>query len=132
MSPRESEEAYRAAVLRDLEQLLNTRNPFFDLSPDFIEVAQSALSYGLPDISALRVRNPADQLRLKQTVESTLRRFEPRLTAVVVTFSEGPASERSLRLRVDARLVMDPSPQPVSFDIVMPFNSRRYEVKEAN
>jgi type VI secretion system protein ImpF len=122
----ESVRELRRAVRRDLDTLLNSHNTFFDLSPDFAEAGQSVLTYGLPDFS--EVRNSPD--RLRRAIEAAIRTFEPRLTAVVATTGERKLTEPLLRLHVDARLVMDPSPEPVSFDIVMPLHTCEYEVKE--
>src|SRR5258706_16140666 len=69
---------FRRAVQRDLENLLNTRNPHFDLPPEFAEVGQSAVAYGLSDFSALNVGNASDQQRLRHFVENALHSFEPR------------------------------------------------------
>jgi type VI secretion system protein ImpF len=126
----ESVRDLRRAVQRDLDNLLNSRNSFFDLSSDFAEAGQSVLTYGLPDFSALNLASPRDQNRLRQAIETTIRTFEPRLTGIVATITPQPAADRSLRLHIDARLIMDPSPTPVSFDIVMPLHTRKYEVKE--
>jgi glutamate synthase (ferredoxin) len=63
-------------------------------------------------------------------IEAAIRTFEPRLTAIVATTGERKPTEALLRLHIDARLVMDPSPEPVSFDIVMPLHTCEYEVKE--
>lgn len=126
------EAEYRRSVLRDLTVLLNTRNPFFDLSADFVEVPKSGLSYGLPDVTSLKVGNPADQQRLRQAVELALRRFEPRLKQVSVTVAKPSAGEGHVRLRVEAQLDLAPTSEPVSFDIVMPVSGRRYQVTEAD
>jgi type VI secretion system protein ImpF len=128
--PDKTEQAYRRSVLRDLEVLLNTRNPFFDLSNDFAEVAKSSLSYGLPDFTAMKVGNPADQQRLRQLVETALKRFEPRLQQLSVTVSKGADAERSVHLRVDAKLDMTPAAEPISFDIVMPVGNQSCRVNE--
>jgi type VI secretion system protein ImpF len=120
----------KRAVQRDLEILLNSRNPYADLPGAFVEASQSVLTYGLPDFSALNVMNPADQNRLRQMIETTIRTFEPRLVGVTASLQPAPDNERSLFLRLDARLVMDPAPEAVSFDIVMPMTTLKYEVKE--
>jgi type VI secretion system protein ImpF len=128
----ESVRELKRAVQRDLEVLLNSRNPYSDLPTAFAEAGQSVLTYGLPDFSALNVSNPADQNRLRQIIESTVRAFEPRLTGVTAVLVPAGPSERSLFLRIDARLVMDPAPEPVSFDVVMPMQTLKYEVKESS
>jgi type VI secretion system protein ImpF len=126
----ESVRALRRAVQRDLDNLLNSRNTFADLSPDFDEVGQSVLTYGLPDFSTLMLGSGRDKQRLRQAVETTIRTFEPRLTGITATITESTLPDRTIRLHVDARLIMDPSPEAVSFDIVMPPHTSRYEVKE--
>ena len=124
----ESVRDLRRAVQRDLENLLNSRNTFSDLSLEFAEAGQSVLTYGLPDFSAMNIGSPRDQNRLRQVIEATIRVFEPRLTGVAATLQPPTTSERALRIHVDARLVMEPAPEPVSFDIVMPLHNCKCEV----
>jgi type VI secretion system protein ImpF len=126
----ESVRELKRAVQRDLEILLNSRNPYTDLPHAFVEAGQSVLTYGLPDFSALNVASPVDQNRLRQMIETTIRTFEPRLMGVTAILQPAPEHERSLFLRLEARLVMDPAPEAVSFDIVMPMTTLKYEVKE--
>ncbi len=127
----EGVERLKRSVCRDLEQLLNTRNPFADLHPEFVEAGQSVLTYGLADFSQFNFVNPVDQDRVRQIIERSIRLFEPRLTAVVVTILPMVSTDRALRLHLEARLLLDPEPVPVSFDILMPQqNASRYEVKE--
>jgi type VI secretion system protein ImpF len=121
---------FRLAVQRDLDDLLNSRNTFADLSPDFAEAGQSVLTYGLPDFSAFAIANARDQNRLRQVIETTIRTFEPRLTGITVTLTPSIPGDRTMRLHVDARLVIDPTPEPIGFDIVMPLHASKLEVKE--
>jgi len=126
----ESVREFRMSVQRDLESLLNSRNPYADLPGEFAEAGQSVVTYGLPDFSALNIASPNDQQRLRQLIETAIRTFEPRLAGVSTVLLPPAGGERTLRLRIDARLVIDPTPEPVSFDIVMPFNTRKYEVQD--
>ena len=125
--------ALRDAVQRDLDELLNTRNSFADLSADFVEAGQSVLTYGLPDFSALAGR---DRNRLRQMLESAIRTFEPRLTGVSATIiaterpDRAPSLREPIRIRIEARLVMDPSPEAVAFDVMMPVTNGSIEVRE--
>ena len=123
---------FRTAVQRDLEHLLNTRNGYHDLSADFAEASQSVLTYGLADFSTLSVTSATDQGRLRQAVEQTIRTFEPRLAGVSVTVLPAVKGERVLSLRIDARLLVEPTPEPVTFDVVMPLATAKYEVSEGN
>lgn len=59
-----------------------------------------------------------------------IRTFEPRLTAIITTLTPPSATDQSIRFHIDAQLVMDPSPAPVSFDIVLPRHTNQYEVKD--
>ena len=121
---------YRRAVQRDLENLLNTRNPFADLAPEFVEVRRSVLAFGLPDLSAVNINSPSDQDRVRQAIKNAVEFFEPRLAGIVAEIVPPSPTDRSLRVRIDARLLLDPSPERVSFDIVMPLHTCKYEVKE--
>jgi len=127
----ETVRAYREAVQRDLDHLLNTRNSFADLSADFVEVRRSVISYGLPDLSTATTNSSSDQERVRQLVKSVIETFEPRLTNVVAELVASGSDDRSVRLRVEARLQMDPAPERIGFDIVMPMRtSNKYEVRE--
>jgi len=118
------------AVERDLEHLLNTRNQWFDLPSEFVEAGQSVLTYGLADFTSANPRNVNDQQCVRQIVERAVRLFEPRLSGVTITVF--PDSPGTLRLRLDARILVDPVPQPIRFDIVMPLQALRCRVEEAS
>jgi|SRR5579862_8774142 len=125
----ESIREFRRAVQRDLDDLLNSRNAFADLLPEFAEAGQSVLTYGLPDLSAYNLSDGRDQNRVRQIMEAVIRTFEPRLKNVVVTVLAPGLVDRVVRFHVEARLVMEPSPQTIGFDIQMPVDSRTCEVK---
>ena len=120
------------SVRRDLQDLLNTRQSTLETYADDTELAQSVLTYGLPDMTTL---NPTvvDQRRLlQQTVEQTIRRFEPRLMEVRVTAATVDAkSGRGLRLNVEALLRVAPAPLPVSFDTVVEPGSGEWRVVDS-
>src|SRR5262249_21751926 len=78
----ETGRAYRRAVQRDLEGLMNARNPFADLAPEFVEVRRSVLAFGLPDFSAINLTSPNDRERLRLIIKNAIEALEPRLTGV--------------------------------------------------
>ncbi len=119
----------RAAVLRDLENLLNSRNSYADLPPSFVEAGQSVLTYGLPDLTTLSSRG--DERRLRQAIDNAIRTFEPRLVNVSTTILPVVPTDRTLRIRVDARLQLEPHSEPVSFDIVTGIPAS-YKAKESS
>jgi type VI secretion system protein ImpF len=129
-TPSEALREMKGIVRRDLETLLNTRNAFDDLPGTFVEANQSILTYGLPDLSTFAVASVQDQHQLRRAVEAAIARFEPRLGGVSVTVVTGSTGPRSLSLRVNARLLVDPAPEPVSFEVVMPRGTLACEVHE--
>lgn len=124
-----SVEARKRAIQRDLEWLLNTRRTASP-APAIHEALQDSVHhYGLPDLTSRSADDPEARLELVQDVESTIRRFEPRLTQVrVVTVPSGGApgtKDSRIRFRIEALLRLDPAPVRVQFDT-------RYEVANSH
>lgn len=120
----------RASVRRDIEWLLNSRR--IADAPDLAlkEVNTSALVYGLPDISSVGLANPAEQNRLLAAIERSLRIFEPRLRDVKVVPVTGEKQYvQRLDFRIEAMLMLDPAPEPISFDTSLDSVSQSYKVK---
>ena len=115
----------KAAVHRDLEWLLNTRRIFLDADESLKEVNHSLFVYGLADLSTYSMGSAADQAKLVRHLIGVVKLFEPRLANVRVTplDSSGGTGLQELRLRIDGMLLMDPSPEPVSFDTVIELKS---------
>lgn len=116
-------------VRRDLEWLLNTRRTP-DLPPGLEEVSRSVLAYGLPDFTARSVKSYSDRERLLGEIEEAIRVFEPRLEGVSVHLEESGGKESGLRFRIEARLRVDPAPEPVSFDTFLKPGVGQFEVRE--
>jgi type VI secretion system protein ImpF len=110
----------KAAVQRDLEWLLNTRRIFEEPDESLKEINRSAYVYGLPDFSQYTMASGADQAKLLRQILATVKMFEPRLANVrLVPVENAENGIQQLRLRIEAMLLMDPSPEPVSFDTVI-------------
>jgi type VI secretion system protein ImpF len=54
--------------------------------------------------------------QLRQQIERTISRFEPRLKNVKVNFEISMQNERTLGFRIAGLLVVDPVTEPVTFD----------------
>lgn len=116
------------AVRRDLVPLLNTRRKEHPLPVEYEECNRSLLAFGLPDFASLGLRNPDDQRRLGQAIETAIRTFEPRLSGVSVSPEPRNETDPVLRYRVDALLNVEPAPEPVSFDTVLQADTGRFLV----
>lgn len=119
----------KLAVKRDLEWLLNTRMIAEAPPAGLVEVNRSLATFGLPDFTSSTVKGPDDHDRLRHAVEEAVRVFEPRLQDVQVSLEGAAEMERSVRFRIDARLKVDPSPEPVTFDTMLQLQSGEFRVK---
>ena len=119
----------KAAVLRDLEWLLNTRRIADPAPDDYPEVQRSVYHFGLPDITSLSGDSDAARRRLRRQIEECVQLFEPRLTSVRVSPVE-PDQEtpRHLRFLIDGMLRVDPNPERVTFDTVLETASGEFVV----
>ena len=121
----------RQSVRRDLEWLLNTRQSIAVIAEGMEEVTASLATYGLPDITGLGVDIQAEQRKLVRAVETALRIFEPRFLDPKVTLLPISSVERELRLRIEAKLDIDPVPEAISFDTVLQMGSGEFQVKNS-
>jgi type VI secretion system protein ImpF len=114
----------KAAVQRDLEWLLNTRRIFEEPDESLKEVNRSLYVYGLPDFSQYTMASAPDQAKLQRQLLAAIKTFEPRLANVrLVPVEVAESGIQQLRLRIEAMLLMDPAPEPVSFDTVIGLKS---------
>jgi type VI secretion system protein ImpF len=120
------------AVRRDLEELLNTRQPERDVPQEFVEVHRSVVTFGLPDISTLAAETAQQREEIGRLIEARISLFEPRLRDVRATLLD-PATrlDRAVRFRVDARLNVDPAPE-IAFDTILELTTGHYSVKPAD
>jgi type VI secretion system protein ImpF len=120
----------RAAVRRDLEWLLNSRQPVQTLPEGCENVAQSLYNYGLPDITSANLASPEGRHRLLRAMEAALTLFEPRLANVrVVLTSASGEKTAQLRFTVEGLLRIDPAPEQVSFDTLLEVSNGEYRVQ---
>jgi type VI secretion system protein ImpF len=120
----QSERLLKRAVRRDLEWLLNSRRISDPADEGLKEVNRSAYMYGLPDLSALTMATSGDRNKLVRQIVAAINLFEPRLANVRLAWVETPdAAKGEVRLRIEAMLRMDPSPEPISFDTFIELKS---------
>ena len=119
-SPAEAVTRLRAAVHRDIEALLNARRPWRSVPASWPLLRTSPLAFGIPDFTAGAFNDPLEREQLRLEVEEAIRRFEPRLSQLEVHVAEDILPLRStLTLRIDALLLTQPQPHPISFDTLV-------------
>jgi len=120
------------AVRRDLTDLLNTRQSFQGVSPEYDELLRSIFAFGLPDLTSLSSITPKDRQEIGHVIEAVIALFEPRLRDVRATVVEsGQSLDRTIRFHIDARLCLDPAPA-VAFDTILELGTGHYEVKPSS
>lgn len=120
---------FRDALKRDLEWLLNTRQPPLPELANWPAAKASVVNYGLPDISSLGFSNAADHRALRIAIETCLRNYEPRLIDVRVTLQSSDTTDRRLRFHIEGNMKLDPAPEEIAFDTVLELSSGEYKVK---
>jgi type VI secretion system protein ImpF len=124
LSRSQSVRLLKAAVQRDLEWLLNSRRIADEPDESLKEVNRSLYIYGLPDFSSYSMAATSDQAKLLRYILTTIKLFEPRLANVrLVPLESSESGIQQLRLRIEAMLLMDPSPEPVAFDSIIELKS---------
>jgi len=115
--------AIKKAVVRDLENLLNTRRHILPPPLEYQELNRSLHIYGLQDFTAENPGSAMVKNQLRQDIEKTIVRFEPRLKNVKVNLETELGNDRRLRFRITGLLVVKPASEPVTFDTYVDMNS---------
>ncbi len=121
--------ALRASVCKDLEELLNTRRRWRSWDPHLAELDRSLVGFGLPDFAAGAFNDPRRREELRQLVEASIRRFEPRISSLRITLVDSADQlSATLRLRIEALLKADPVPEPITFDTLVDLDTKNVTV----
>ena len=121
----------RAAVVRDLEALLNARRPWRSVPDRYPLLRSSPLGFGLTDFTAGSYNDTEQQEVLRAEIETAIRLFEPRLADVQVQLVRDPVPfSATLALRVDALLLVEPMPEPVCFDTVVDVTTADVQLRQ--
>lgn len=120
----------RRAVLRDVENLLNTRRCIIEPPESYRYVKNSLYTYGIEDFVAKNPKSPQVRQALRRTIQETVTRFEPRLQDVSVDFKPEDGNSQTLCFSVRATLHAEPVREPIYFDTW--FSASRGEYKISN
>lgn len=120
----------KASVIRDLENLLNTKRHILVPPASYKELNNSLFVYGLRDFTSQNPKSLSVRQQLRQDIEKTISRFDPRLRNVTVILEAPGQNARNLRFRINALLVMEPAAEPVAFDTYFDVNRGEYVISK--
>lgn len=120
----------KASVIRDLENLLNTRCCIFLPPASYREVNDSLYVYGLHDFTSKSPKSASLRQQLRLEIEKAISRFDSRLKNVSVHFEEHNTNVQNLRFRISALMVVEPIKEPVTFDTYCDINRQKYFIAE--
>lgn len=104
------ESAYIASAVRDIQDLLNTRNFLREVEPSARQkkphrlVDSSVIMVGVPDFSSLSLARSADRERLSYEITYAIETFDRRFSNVRVELVDVPGTVGSLSFVIRARL----------------------------
>ena len=115
------------SLLRDLENLLNTRRNILEPPAAYGELTRSLYTYGLRDYTAENPNNPMFLQNLRREIAQSVALFEPRLKNVVVQI-DSSRERRVLSFRIAGTMVVESFAEPVTFDIQLDPNRGEYHI----
>lgn len=116
----------KARVARDIEKLLNSKGTVAAPPPSYKELNNSLYTYGLSDFTSQSPRSQTVRQRLRQEIERSILRFEPRLKNITVRIETLTQNERNIRFKITGLLVVEPLTEPVTFDTYFDVNRGEY------
>jgi type VI secretion system protein ImpF len=120
---------YRESLKRDVEWLLNTRQPVIPEIDAYPATAASVLNYGLPDFHNFDNSTGKEQNALTVALEKCIRNFEPRISQPHVFLARSDQLSRSLRFHIEGQVTYENIDEEIKFDTVLELISGEYEVK---
>jgi type VI secretion system protein ImpF len=117
-------------VVRDIENLLNTRRQILFVPASYKHVNNSVFVYGLEDFTAENPRSPSVRQRLRRDIEKTISKFEPRLKNATVHMERNIEKGQNLRFRISGMLVIESEAEPVSFDTYFDKTKGEYVIEK--
>ncbi len=120
---------YREALKRDVEWLLNTRQPVIRGLDSFPMATASVLNFGLPDLHNYDGSAGKDQAALTLAMERCIKTFEPRIRHPHVYLVRTDTLSRSLKFHIEGQVTYETQEEEIKFDTVLELISGEYEVK---
>lgn len=110
----------RQGLKRDLEDLLNTRQRVTSWPSILTELEKSVLAYGVFDLTTANFSTEAQRAAVVERIGDAVRRAEPRLSQLRISpLTNSDPSDRSLRVRIEAEIIVDSEAEPVQFSTII-------------
>ncbi len=117
------------AVRRDLQDLLNTRIRCIAWPPEYTELDDSLINYGIPDFTAASLNAAQDSDILVTAIRRAIDFFEPRLTEVRIERTENEDyGDRTFRFRIEALLIVEERRHRVQFDSALESSTGQFDI----
>lgn len=120
----------KASVVRDLENLLNTKRQIMVPPAAYKELNNSLFVYGLRDFTSQNPKSSSVMQQLRRDIEKTIVRFEPRLKNMNVEIEKNRTNQSSIYFRITGLLVVEPIKEPVTFDTYFDINRGKYIISK--
>ena len=117
----------KESVRRELELLFNTRCPI--PAHRLAGRERTVIDYGIPDFSTFSPRSHDDRARLAEAMRRAVEAYEPRLRQVHITIEPLAGEELMLAASLEAMMVYDTVPEPVSFVTVLQMKDGKADVR---
>jgi type VI secretion system protein len=95
----------KRSVLAHLRKMLNSRHGHAPAQPD----------YGIPDLNEFMFAYPESIAPMRQAIERSIEKYEPRLRNVKAAWITDPDNPLNIRFEITARLVTEDESIPVTF-----------------
>jgi len=107
----------KQSVRRELELLFNTRSP--DPAHRIPPGERTVIDYGIPDLGSFSPQNQDHRVELAEIMRRTASVYEPRLADIRVRVVPVPGRDLALAAEIDASVMIEGVPEPVSFVLQM-------------
>ncbi len=119
---------FRESLKRDLEWLLNTRQPITPELEDFPLAKNSMLRFGFPDIHSFSTTRGKDPAALARAMEECIKLYEPRISEPRVELARSDMLSRSMKFHVGGKISYENMEEEIKFDTVLELIRGEYEV----
>lgn len=122
-----SSTTYEARIIRDISNLLNTRN-LQTIPTHFSEIETSILTYGLPNLAEFEAKKEEAARLVKAKIECILTHHEPRLKNIIVDINK--IENFSISFSITATLLNEPDSFEIKFDSKYKPNEQQFDLNE--